>query len=399
MALKSVVERLWEVNPKAEIWWDSSPLIYENWQSKMIQNAHNKEEMASWLNRLYNKSNRPEENIFKGVTTNPPLSYKAIMDNLDYWTRWVDELVQGEGYTDPEVVFWRTYKEIVKRGAEFYMPIFEATNYKCGYLSGQVDPRVRDDVEKMFAQALEIHALSPNVMIKSPGTAEGYEVIKRLTAKGIPTNNTLAFIIPQFIAAMNAVVEGLEEARANGVDLTKWRSVITCMSARYGTLGDLQKEAEERNITLSEADVRWAEIAIFKKACRLVEENSEYPGKMLLCSMRMSPPQVDGQVHSWHIEKIAGANVVYTCPPLYLEALFEKGGHLDFQDQINDPVPKEVMEKLIQIPYFERGYAENGYTNKDFNNHAALLATAKEFSAATQNMVDFVAKRLAKKSA
>ena len=134
MASKSIVEKLWEVNPKAEIWWDSSPLIYENWRSKMIQKAHNKEEMVSWLDRLYNKNNRPEENIFKGVTTNPPLSYTAIMDNPDYWTRWVDELIDREGYTDPEVVFWRTYKEIVKRGAEFYMPIFEATNYTCGYL-------------------------------------------------------------------------------------------------------------------------------------------------------------------------------------------------------------------------------------------------------------------------
>lgn len=44
MASKSIVEKLWEVNPKAEIWWDSSPLIYENWRSKMIQKAHNKEE-------------------------------------------------------------------------------------------------------------------------------------------------------------------------------------------------------------------------------------------------------------------------------------------------------------------------------------------------------------------
>jgi len=103
MALKSVVEKLWEVNPKAEIWWDSSPLIYENWRSKMIQKTQNKEEMVSWLDRLYNKNNRPEENIFKGVTTNPPLSYKAIMDNPDYWTRWVDELIDREGYTDPEL--------------------------------------------------------------------------------------------------------------------------------------------------------------------------------------------------------------------------------------------------------------------------------------------------------
>jgi transaldolase len=394
MVAKSVVERLWEVNPEAEIWWDSSPIIYDNWRTKMIQKAKNKEEMTAWLNRLYHKDNPPEKNIFRGVTTNPPLSYNAIKDNPDYWTQWVDDLVAKEKCVDAEVVFWKTYKEIVKRGAGMYLPIFEASHFKHGYISGQVDPRVRHDVEKMVAQALDLRTLSPNVMIKVPGTKEGYEVIKQLTAKGIPTNNTLAFIIPQFIACMKAIVAGIKEAKVKGVDLSQWRSVITAMSARYGTLGDLQKEATERNIELSEADVRWAEIAIFKKACRLVKANNDYPGKMLLCSMRMSP-QVNNEIRSWHVEKAAGANIVYTCPPPYLEALLEKGNHIQFHPQIEDPVPQEIMDKLLKIPYFERGYAEDGYAPHEFTNHPALLATAKEFSGATQSMVDFVSKRIA----
>ncbi len=395
MASKSVVEKLWEVNPEAEIWWDSSPLIYDNWRTKMLGEASDKKEMLAWLDRLYNKDNKPEDNIFRGVTTNPPLSYKAIKDNPDYWSKWVDDLIEKDRCTDSEVVFWDTYKEIVKRGAEAYMPIFEASNYKYGFISGQVDPRIRHDVDRMVAQGVELHALSPNVMIKVPGTAEGYEVIRQLTAKAIPTNNTLSFMISQFVTCMNAVVEGIKEAKANGVDLSKWRSVITDMSSRFGTLGDLQKDALERDIELTEVDERWAEIAVFKKACRLVDENSEYRGKMLLCSMRMSPI-VDGKVRSWHIEKVAGANIVYTCPPPYLEGLFFKGQHLAFHDQISDPVPEKVMEKLMRIPYFERGYAEDGYTPEEFNNHPALLATAKEFGGATQEMVDFVAKRVAK---
>jgi len=392
---KSVVEKLWEVNPEAEIWWDSSPIIYENWRQKMIQRAPNKEEMTAWLDRLYNKSNRPLDNLFRGVTTNPPLSYNAIKDDPTYWEQWVDSLIAKERCKDSEVVFWQTYREIITRGATIYRPIFEASHYKHGYISAQVDPRVRHDVEKMVAQGVELHCLSPNVMIKVPGTKEGYEVIRRLTAKGITTNNTLAFIIPQFVACMNAVVAGLKEAKVKGVDLTRWRSVITAMSARYGTLGDLKKEATDRNIELSEADVRWAEIAIFKKACRLVKENRDYPGKMLLCSMRMSPV-LNGDVRSWHVEMAAGANVVYTCPPPYLEGLFEKGQHLEFRNRIEEPVPQEVMDKLMKIPYFRRGYAEDGYTLDELNEHPALLATAKEFSGATQAMVDFVSKRIAK---
>jgi transaldolase len=323
MVAKSAVERLWEVNPEAEIWWDSSPIIYDNWRTKMIQKAIDKEEMITWLNHLYHKDNPPEENIFRGVTTNPPLSLNAINDDPEYWTQWLDELIAKERCTDSEVVFWQTYKEIVMRGAKAYLRIFEASNYRYGYISAQVDPRIRDDVKKMVSQGIELHSLSPNVMIKVPGTAEGYEVIRQFTARGIATNNTLAFIIPQFIACMNAVVAGIKEAKAKGVDLSRWRSVITAMSGRYGTLGDLQKEAMERNIELSEAEIRCAEIAIFKKACLLLKGNHDYPGKMLLCSMWMSP-QINGEIRSWHIEMIAGANIVYTCAPPTSKAFLKR---------------------------------------------------------------------------
>ncbi len=395
MSRKSVIEKFWEINPDSEIWWDSSPVVYDNWRKKMMDRASDKEEMQGWLDRLYNKDNKPQENIFRGVTTNPPLSYNAIKDNPDYWAKWIDEQVEKHPGKSADVVFWDTYKEIVKRGAETYLPLFEASGYKYGYISGQVDPRVRHDVDKMVAQGVELHSLSPNVMVKAPGTAEGYEVIKQLTAKGIATNNTLSFMISQFIACMNAVVEGKKEAEANGVDLNKWRSVITFMSGRFGTLGNLRKEAQELKIELSEADERWSEIAIFKKACRLVDENSAYPGKMLLCSMKMSP-QVDGVVRSWHIEKVAGANAVYTCPPPYLEGLLFEGQHFEFSNQINDPIPSDVMDKLIKIPYFKRGYAEDGYTAEEFNSYTPLLATAKQFSNVTQEMVDFVTKRVEK---
>jgi transaldolase len=394
MVRKSVLEKLLDVQPRAEIWWDSSPLVFPAWREKMIARAEAPVEIAAWLDRFYSGDNRPEENLVRGVTTNPSLSFNVIKDDPDYWNAWIDGRIQQGCCMDVEVVFWETYKEIVRRGARACLPMFEASAYRYGFLSAQTDPRVRHDVERMVAQSEELHALSPNVMIKVPGTAEGYEAIRRLTARGIPTNNTLAFMIPQFVACMDAVEKGLVEARQNGVDLTPWRSVITFMSARFGTLGDLQQEAQDAGIELSEADVRTAEIAIFKKACRLVEERQSYPGKMLLCSMRMGPV-VDGRPRCWHLEEMAGADVVYTCPPSFLEGLLLRGSHLEFSDRHAEPPPPRVMDKLLRIPYFERGFREDGYSAPEFNTHRALVTTAREFSGATQVMVDFIAKRVA----
>jgi len=97
------------------------------------------------------------------VTTNPPLSYNAIKEDRDYWVKWIIDRIKRDGPAPSVVVFWDTYKEIVKRGAEAYRPIFEASNFKYGYISGRVDPRTRHDVDKMVSQGTEFHSLSPNL--------------------------------------------------------------------------------------------------------------------------------------------------------------------------------------------------------------------------------------------
>ena len=389
----SVLERLWSVSKEAEIWWDSSPLVFDTWKKSMVDKAEDKEEMTEWIDRLFHPDNSPEDNIFSGVTTNPPLSYAAIQENPDYWHKWIGDYVAEYGPQESETMFWQVYQEIVKRGAEIYRPMYEKSGGKFGYISGQTDPRSKFDTEAMVRQGVKLAEIAPNVMVKVPGTAEGYETIRILSSKGISTNNTLSMINPQFKACMDAVATGVKEARENGVDLSTFRSVITAMSARYGSLGDLAKEAEERGIDLHETDIRWAEIAIFKKACRMVDAHPDYEGKMLLCSMRLSPI-IDGKLHSWHIEKSAGENIVYTCPPPFIGDLLAKTPYLEFSDSKDEEVPRDVLDKLLKIPYFARAYAEDGYMVSEFNSHPAILETARQFAGVTEKMVNFVSEAL-----
>jgi len=391
---KSPLERLMETHPQLEIWWDSSPLIYSSWAEGVVKKASpdRVRDLQEMLRRFFDPEH-PEKTLFRGVTTNPPLSLNVIKTQEVYWAQVVDGVIDQNPGVDKEGLFWLTYKEIVRRGAEMFRGVFEHSGYRYGYLSGQVDPRALNNKEKMISQALELAGLGPNVMIKVPGTKEGYEVIRFLTSKGISTNNTLTFVLPQLMTCARAVKEGVEIARQNGVDLSRWRSVITHMTARYGDLGDLQKESESLGLGLSEADVRWAEIAIFKKAYRLLKEKG-YPSKMLICSMRISPI-MDGRKHCWHMEKLAGGDIVMTCPPPFIEGILESLDGMDFRPQIEEEIPRAVLNKLLRLPYFEKAYQEDGLTPDEFNKHPALIATAIEFSKATEGMVDFVAKRLA----
>jgi ABC-type amino acid transport system permease subunit len=105
--------------------------------------------------------------------------------------------------------------------------MFEASDGRYGWLSGQLDPRLATEKQLMIQQAEELRAIRPNVIVKVPATQEGLEVLKTLTAKGISTNTTVCFTLAQMIAAARAVKEGMELAAQQGVDLTRWRSVIT----------------------------------------------------------------------------------------------------------------------------------------------------------------------------
>ena len=393
MSDNNLLEDLVAVSPGMEIWWDSSPVIFGNWCKKMLAKAEPGDQgtLEAQFARMYDTGD-PLHQLFRGVTTNPPLSLQAIKDDPPRWQKAAGDILATHPDLDVEGLFWLLYKEVVRQGSDMFLPLYEASGHKEGFLSGQVDPRSAFDKEAMLRQALEIHAINPNVMVKVPGTAEGYGLIEELTSRGIATNNTLTFVLPQLMDCAKSVMRGLEKARANGVDLSNWRSVITHMEARYGDLGGLRDFGKEKGIEVTEGDVRLAELAIFKKAYRLVRERA-YQSKMLSCSLRAGPT-VDGQQRIWHIEEKAGAAIVVTCPPPFIDELINFAGaeKIKFEPhRIDVDPPKAVMDKLMRIPYFERAYEEDGYTRAEYNTHPALVRTAEQFSKATQEMVDFAA--------
>jgi len=397
MRENNLLEALVQVSPGMEIWWDSSPVIFQNWCRKLLAKADagDQQTLKRQFGRMYNTEN-PRESLFRGVTTNPSLSLQAIKDDEPYWKEVTFGIIKNNPGIDKESLFWLLYKEIVKRGSDMFLPLFEKTNFREGFLSGQVDPRKSFDKETMLKQAAELAAINPNVMVKVPGTREGYAVIEELTSRGISTNNTLTFVLPQLMDCARSVQRGLKKAKANHLDLSRWRSVITHMEARYGDLGGLRDFGREKGVELSEGDVRLAELAIFKKAYRLLKQNN-YPSKLLSCSLRVGPT-VDGALRLWHLEEKAGANIVVTCPPTFIDEVIHFPGQENIhfiRDRIDHEIPKDVLDKLLRIPYFERAYTEDGYTRDEYNAHPSLVKTAQQFSKATDDMVEFAGKCIA----
>ena len=386
------VVRLAATSPNLEIWWDSSPLIYEDWlggTGKPYEDA-----------RLFLPGPRERgltrfapESVLQGSTTNQPLTWQVIDGDPAPWVGFV----QAQRAREPEIsvqeAMWRLFIAVAARGADRLALIFEASGYRRGQICCQVDPRDLTDLDAMLAQARRIHAARPNIMVKMPGSKEGIEGVRILTSEGIPTNVTLGFTVSQLIAVGEAARAGLEEAGRRGTDLRYWRSCAVMMLGRYEDAPPFGAQARAAGIELSEADIRWAGIAIARKAHRLFRERG-YASQLLAASMRVGPT-IDGKVHVWHLEKLAGMNGVLTVFPNIFEAFLANYVDRPLEPQIDEPVPDEVLERLLSVPYFAEAYDERGIAPEDWIHHPALVATANSFVQSMESVEAFTARQLA----
>lgn len=392
-----VLEELCLTNPGAEIWWDSSPLVFDDWRKKTLASDPDPSTSgwAEQLDRFFNPAVIKAEGRmgFRGVTTNPPLSLQAIKVAPDTWTARVKDLAKAMRGADAEQVYWALYLEIVREGAAAILPVYKASGGRYGMLSGQVDPRWVRDGTKMLEQGLQLAAAGENVMVKIPGSKEGYEVIEELTARGISTNNTTSFTVPQYLRCMAAVEAGLYRAKAAGVDLSRWRSVITHMSARLGELGDWKVEAAARGIDLSLPEIRDGEEAVLKRAYHWGKKTN-HPSKMLQCSMRVERDERTGKTVSRHLQDYGGSDMVFTCPPGFIADLM-RTQDITFDANAIDREPNAAsLEKLMRLPSFRAAYEFDGMRPEQFAHYGSFKATETEFAAATRQTVDFVRRAL-----
>jgi transaldolase len=388
---KSSMQRLHETSVDFEIWWDSSPLVFTPWVEEMVEKADpaDKDKLKERLKILFDPDN-PADCLFDGVTTNPKLTNTAIGILKDEMTPIVDKIIEGNKAKDNYLLAWKTYKEITKNGTQLFMPLFEASNYKKGYVSAQVDPRLVTDVKKMLHQALELKELGDNIMVKCPGSHEGIYLTQILTSLGIPTNETLVFHIPQVVEVAKAVKAGLETGKANGVDYTKWRSVITIMIGRFEERPEFEASAKEAGIELTDELKRWAGVAIAKKAHKILNDASRgFSSKLLLCSARPGPAPDE----VLHIEKVAGGNMVYTLNPEIIDDFLTMCDKKEIYAQMDEPVPTDIMDKLLKIPYFVEGYSEDGIKRADFVDHTSFKMTREQFSGSMTEIEEFIAER------
>lgn len=388
----SFLEQLQQSNENVEIWWDSSPTKLITWMEMFISNDMNygkRRFREKQLSQFFNP-NCTIKSLLRGVTTNPRLIAECMFEEYDKWHNEANRLSQELPKATAEIIYWQLYKSIISAGAKVLEKMWIESNGKYGWISAQVDPRYFLDADAMYQQGIELSQLNHNIMIKVPGSSAGYEVIERLVAHGISVNNTFSYTIPQLIECTRAIKEGLAKAENNNINLAKWRCVITYMIGRFGSQGDLMDQAKMRKIDLCNDDIRWAEIAIFKRFHEILHA-SGIPAKILLSSIKYDIDTKTGKKSCWHIEKTAGSPTIYTFTPSLLSSLLSDQEHyIHFSnDAHQEAVPEQILKQLNLLPYFANAYSIDGICPNEFHHQGTFMATVAEACASVRRMIDF----------
>jgi len=192
--------------------------------------------------RTGNLAELAETKSVVGVTTNPTIFAGALAKG-DAYDAQLRELA-GQGADVDEVVRVLTTDD-VRHACDVLHPAWEASDGLDGRVSIEVDPRLAHDTEKTVAQAVELWKIvdRPNVMVKIPATKEGVPAITRALAEGITVNVTLIFSVERHREVMDAFLNGLEQAKGAGHDLSTIESVASFFVSRVDTEVDKRLEA------------------------------------------------------------------------------------------------------------------------------------------------------------
>ncbi len=384
--------RLKALNPETEIWWDSSPLVWPNFKEDYAKKVSDADQ--TWFKRETDDMffDSPVDSwIFSGCTTNPPLSWNVLKGRKAEWDVIIAE--KRKAYKGKSVygLFLEVYYEVVKRGAEKFLPLFEQSGGKMGHLSGQVEPGLIRNEPGMIEMAEKLASLSPNVMIKVPGSTQGMAVLRYLASKGISTNATLVYTVPQMVTVARMVDEGRKMHLAGGgTPRFGWRAVCTHMSGRFDDSKLLRGVIDKDNLDISALELRWASMSVVKKAVRLIDKYG-YPCKVLDCSHRLHR-DFNGEWFYPQIDMIAGGPIVFTIPPQLMGDYMVLYKNREIKSRWDEQIPDSVLNKLSAVDYFRRGYDEHGFDVEEFSEIPTLLETELEFNNAAKEMIAYVGK-------
>ena len=304
-----------------------------------------------------------------GATTNPFLTNLALRAYRDLWAQEIGEVLSQK--PEPERQAELLMRIPVTHTAEKFLPEYERSGGRQGYVCAQVNPVRAGDREAMLPMARRLHGWAPNIAVKLPATAAGLDVLEECAAEGITVAATVSFTVSQTIAIAERHRQGVRRARAGGLAPGKCFAVMM-----IGRLDDYLREvAHDGRAEAGESDIRQSGLAVVKRAYALYRARG-YEAVLLVAAMR----------GTHHVSELAGAELTLSIAPPFQDQVL--AGGLAQEERIEAAVAPDVIARLSQMPEFVRAYEPDGLRPEEFVSYGVTQRTLSQFADAGWKLME-----------
>jgi transaldolase len=266
----------------------------------------------------------------RGMTSNPSIFESAIAGSTDYDEALARPDVRAKSDAD---AFEAIAVEDVRMAADVFRTVYDSTDGADGFVSIEVNPSLARDTQGSLDEARRLwrEVNRPNVMIKIPGTRDGWPAIEQALEEGININITLLFSVEHYKAVADAYLNAMEARIAARKPVNRVASVASFFVSRVDTEVDkrLEKAGGTAGSLLGQAAIANAKLAyeLFGELFSgprwtKIRDAGARVQRPLWASTSTKNPRY-GDVR--YLEGLIGPETINTVPPETLQ-LFEEHG-------------------------------------------------------------------------
>ncbi len=280
-----------------------------------------------------------KQDDLKGITSNPAIFEKAIINSNDYDAA-LAALISKQPNASSREYFFSLAVEDIQNAADQLKPVYDKTQGRDGYVSLEVSPDLAYNTQASIKEARELFLRlgRPNIMIKIPATKEGIPAIEQLITDGVNINATLLFSVERYEAVANAYINGIKQRHEKEMPMKNISSVASFFISRVDGAMDSALEQviengtpEQQNIAqslLGKVAILNAQnaynryIELFGEQFVRYTEAGANPQRLLWASTGVKNPAYKDTMY---IDDLIGPNTVNTIPPATLQAFKDHG--------------------------------------------------------------------------
>ena len=258
-----------------------------------------------------------------GLTSNPSIFDAAIGDGNAYDAGIAEKTRASKS---GEALFIELALEDLRRAADLFRPVFDATDHIDGWVSMEVSPLLAADTKGSIAAAKQIHAQArrDNLFVKIPGTPEGVPAIEEAIFAGVPINITLLFSSAQYVASAEAYLRGIERRIEAGLEPIV-SSVASLFVSRWDVAANAQLPDELHNrlgIAVAQQTYRAYRKLLSSTRWQRLAAAGALPQRLLWASTGTKDPKAPDTLY---IQALAAPDTINTIPEKTLRAFADHG--------------------------------------------------------------------------